>query len=77
MMAEFTSDDIALLVEIPGVYDGCSAYLLRDGRLVNRWDSVPGFAGRERATQEWLERNGDALRTANADLLNPEAAGGC
>lgn len=73
-MAEFTTDDIALLVEIPGVYDGSSAYLLKDGRLVNRWDGT-GYAGRRRATQEWIDRNGDRFRAANADLLNPQAVG--
>lgn len=67
-----TTDDIALLIEIPGVYAGSSAYLLKDGRLVNRWDGTP-FTRRRRATQSWLERNGDALRAVNADLLDQTA----
>lgn len=30
-------DDIVMLYEIPGVYDGWSAAELKDGRVVNRW----------------------------------------
>lgn len=30
-------DDVFMLYEIPGVYDGWSAALLKDGRVVNRW----------------------------------------
>lgn len=66
--APFTTDDIALLIEIPGVYDGTSAYLLKDGRLVNRWDGTP-MARRRAATQAWLDQHGEALRVQNADLL--------
>lgn len=68
MTDTFTTDDIALAIEIPDVYDGTSCWLLRDGRLINRWTRGP--AARHTATQRWIEANGAALRTANADLLD-------
>jgi hypothetical protein len=67
----FTTDDIALAIEIRGVYDGTSCYLLRDGRIVNRWERGP--RARYEATQRWIEANGAALRAANADLIDQPA----
>ncbi len=67
----FTTEDIALAIEIPGVYDGTSCWLLKDGRLVNRWADSP-WSGRYRATQEWIDAHGDELRATNVDLLTPE-----
>ena len=67
-MPEFTTDDIAIAVEIPGVYDGTSAYLLKDGTWRNRWHETD-FDRRYGRTQDWIEQNGDAFREANRDLL--------
>ncbi|ANA85530.1 hypothetical protein PBI_BLUEBERRY_68 [Gordonia phage Blueberry] len=71
-MSEFTIDDIAIAVEIPGVYDGTSAYLLTDGTWRNRWDGL-SLPRRQQATAAWIEQHGDAFREANRDLL--EAGG--
>ena len=50
-------DDVAMAYELPGVYDGVCAWLLKNGRLVNR------FAGegsrREALTDEWIATNSD------------------
>lgn len=68
-MTEYTTDDIAIAVEIPGVYDGVSAYLLKDGTWRNRWDDTTGFGRRREATQAWIDEHGDTFRAANRDLL--------
>ncbi len=65
---QFTTDDIALAVEIPGLYDGSAVFLLKDGRVVNRfagtgWGSLPA------RVDEWIERHGAALRDNNRDLM--------
>lgn len=67
----FTTDQIALAVEIPGLYDGTAVYLLKDGTLVNRFRQDPDYwpAHRISAADKWIADHGDALRTANADLL--------
>ena len=67
----FTTDDIALGIEIPGVYDGVCCWLLKDGRIVNRFERGP--SARYEATQRWIEANGAALRADNTDLLTAEA----
>ena len=70
---EFTTDDIALAVEIPGLYDGTAVYLLKSGELVNRFRRSPGWSSRHIAgADEWIAKHGDNLRANNADLLNPE-----
>lgn len=69
-MADFTTDDIALAVEIPGLYDGTAVYLLKNGELVNRFRSY-GWGGRRAvAADEWIAAHGDQLRANNADLLD-------
>lgn len=68
-MPEFTTDDIAIAVEIPGVYDGTSAYLLKDGTWRNRWYGTD-FDNRYGRTQDWIDQNGDSFREANRDLLD-------
>lgn len=68
-MSDFTTDEIALAIEIPGVYDGTSAYLMKDGTIVNRWN-IRGFHSRRVATQQWIDQHGDAFREANRDLLS-------
>lgn len=73
----FTTDDIALAIELPGVYDGTAVYLLKDGTLVNRFrhDGF-GSAARIRAADEWITQHSNTIRAANADLLNPVPDGG-
>lgn len=73
----FTTDDIALAIEIPGVYDGAAVYLMRDGTLVNRFrhDGF-GSAARIYAADEWIAQHCNAIRARNADLLNPGVTDG-
>ena len=68
-MAEFTTDDIVCAYEIPGVYDGTSAYLLKDGTIVNRWAHVRGFCARRKATQHWIDQHADQIRATWSDEL--------
>lgn len=57
---EYTSDDIAYLYEIRGVYDGWSILVLKDGTLLNRWANEagdgpePGYESRYAKTQSHL-----------------------
>ena len=69
---DFTADDIAVAIELPGVYDGTSVYLLKDGTYRNRWDGTT-ITHRKIAAREWIERHGDSFREANRDLLAEEA----
>lgn len=58
--AQFSTDDVVVAVEIPGVYDGTCCFLLKDGRFVNR---MTIFGGRRAsATEAWIVEHGDALR---------------
>ena len=50
----WTMDDVEMLMEIRGLYDGWSAAYLKDGRLVNRW-SEDDY--RFKATQEWIDQD--------------------
>ena len=71
MVTQPTTDDIALGIEIPGLYDGTAVWLLKDGTLVNRFRSVPGWSGRTiAAVDEWITKHGDQIRRDNADLLD-------
>lgn len=73
-VVESTTDDIAVGIEIPGVYDGIAVWLLKDGRLVNRFRQAPGWpAYRVKAADEWIASHGQTCRKANADLLNDGA----
>ena len=69
--AEFTTDDIVIAVEIPGVYDGTCCWLLRDGRIINRMAAWGGR--RESATVAWIVEHGAALR-AEHGTPTPESA---
>lgn len=55
-MRDWTMDDVEMLYEIRGVYDGWSAALLKDGRMVNRWDAAE-YPARHAATKAWMENN--------------------
>lgn len=55
-MKDWTMDDVVMLIEIRGVYDGWSAAILADGRIVNRWnkdDHPQTYA----ATEAYIEEN--------------------
>jgi len=45
-------DDIALYIEVRGIYDGVSVYQLTDGSYVNRW---PEDDPRHKPTHDWIE----------------------
>lgn len=69
-------DDIELLIELPGVYDGVSVYQMKDGTYVNRWDAVleqyPGDLGVERKramAQEWIEARIAAVEEAKRQMV--------
>lgn len=44
-------DEVVLLIEIRGIYDGWSVAKMKDGRLVNRW---PEDDRRHKPTQNWI-----------------------
>lgn len=70
-MTAFTTDDIALAIEIPGVYDGTAVYLLRDGTLVNRFRQTSGWSPRLIArVDEWIANHGETCRKAHVDMLD-------
>lgn len=72
----FTAGDIALGIELPGVYDGIAVWLLRDGTLVNRFRQQPGWpAHRIKATDEWIASHGETCRRAHADMLDGAVTG--
>jgi len=68
-MTEFTTDDIALLIEIPSLYDGAAVYLLKDGRLINRFAGMPGWGSRAARVDEWIAKHGSTIRERNRDLM--------
>lgn len=71
----FTTDDIALGIELPGVYDGIAVWLLKDGTLVNRFRQSAGWsAHRIKAADEWIANHGETCRKAHADMLDAEAS---
>lgn len=71
MTVKFTTDDIALTIELPGVYDGIAVYLLRDGTLVNRFRQAPGWpTHRIKAADEWIVAHGETCRAAHVDMLD-------
>lgn len=44
--------EVALLIELRGVYDGWSIAKMKDGRLINRWDENDyRFAATEKAIE--------------------------
>jgi hypothetical protein len=44
--------EIALRIEIRGIYDGTSVFKLKDGSYVNRWDEGDPRHG---PTQAWID----------------------
>lgn len=69
-LVTFTSDDIALDVEIPEIYDGVAIYLLRDGQMVNRFAGQNGWGNRAARVDEWIAAHGDSLRANNIGLID-------
>lgn len=69
---DFTTDDIALGIEIPGLYDGTAVWLLKDGRLVNRLARQGGWGDRARRVDEWIAQHGNAIREQNRDLMGQQ-----
>lgn len=70
VMADFTTDQIALAVEIPGLYAGTCVYLMRDGALINRFAQERWGGRLQAATDKWIAEHGGELRRRNADLLD-------
>mgnify|MGYP003544319687 FL=1 len=48
------AENIALHIELRGIYDGWSVAKMKDGTLVNRWKPEDGRRYTE--TQAWIER---------------------
>ena len=59
MDSDWTMDDIVMLYEIRGIYDGWCFAELKDGRLVNRW---PEGDHRFKATEECMKKMEDYTR---------------
>jgi len=74
MPEKFTTDQITLAVEIPGLYDGAAFYPLKDGTLVNRFAHTEwhGYRGGRLRVQvdAWIAEHGDTLRARHIDLLD-------
>lgn len=69
-MRDFTTDDVALAVELPGIYDGTCLWLLKDGSYVNRFRQTPGWqAWRITRVDQWIAEHGELFRADNTDLL--------
>lgn len=50
-------EDIHHGIEIRGLYEGIAAWVLNDGRVINRWAGVPGCENRAAEVQDWLDNN--------------------
>lgn len=66
-------DEIALAIEIRGLYDGAAVYLLRDGTLVNKFRGKNWGGHYEAAADEWIAKYGEELRRSHIHLLDPGA----
>lgn len=67
---DLTTDEIAVAVVIPGLYDGTAVYLMKDGTFVNRFRRDGTWPARKvRAADTWILMNGSRFREANRDLL--------
>ena len=44
-------DEVAMTIEVRGIFDGWSVAQMKDGRLLNRW---PPDDRRHQPTQEWI-----------------------
>jgi hypothetical protein len=68
-------DGIDYTIEWPDIYDGMSATVYNDGRIVNRWANdegtgpKPGYERRYRLTEEAIKR----WKELDSDQRNGEA----
>lgn len=49
-------EQVEVLIEIAGVYDGWSAARMKDGRVLNRWDKTTEYSKWDK-TQQWIDEN--------------------
>lgn len=72
-VSNFTTDDVALAIEIQGLYDGTCVWLLKDGRYINRFAGKPGWpASLIARVDAWIAQHGDQVRADNRDLLDTD-----
>lgn len=41
-------------IELPGIYDGVSVWVMKDGARINRWAGVTGHERRAARVDAWL-----------------------
>ena len=51
-------DEVAITIEVRGIFDGWSVAQMKDGRLLNRW---PPDDRRHKPTQDWIATPADEL----------------
>ena len=51
-------DEVAITIEVRGIFDGWSVAQMKDGRLLNRW---PPDDRRHKPTQDWIAAHADEL----------------
>lgn len=51
--SKYPSEDVEVLIEIRGIYDGWSVAKMKDGNYINRWEPEDR---RWTATQNWIDR---------------------
>lgn len=72
MPEPLTTDQIALAVEIPELYDGTAVYVMRDGSVVNRFALDLRWDARLVArVDEWIAAHGRQLPPAHTGLPTP------
>ena len=59
-------DEVAMTIEVRGIFDGWSVAQMKDGRLLNRW---PPDDRRHQPTQEWIDQHGANVADELADRL--------
>lgn len=67
-------DQVALAVEIRGLHAGTAVFLLKDGRIVNRFAGRRGWGDLARRVDRWIAKHGETLRANNRDLLDEAAS---
>lgn len=50
--SKYPPEDVEVLIEIRGIYDGWSVAKMKDGTYVNRWDEDDR---RHKPTQDWID----------------------
>lgn len=72
----WSMDDVELVCEVRGLYDGWSWAILKDGSAVNRWARSdyaddPFYDYRRTETQVWVDNHNSER---NSDAFNSRAA---